>query len=49
LLAHRLEAAQVMVLLEQSLKTTALLRFCDQHNLNLLQERLISVGRPVGR
>ena len=42
LLAHRLEAAQVMVRLEQSLKMSALLGVGYQHNPSLLQKRLIS-------
>ena len=49
LLAHRLEGAQIVMLLEQSLKASTLLGFSDRHDTDLVQQSLLGIVERTGR
>ena len=48
-LAHRLEGAQIVMLLEQSLKASVLGGFGEQHEANLVQQGLFGRDRRWAR
>jgi hypothetical protein len=43
LLAHRLESAEIVMLLEQSLKASALVGLSNQHDADLVQQSLFGI------